>query len=196
MRECPKCKKWTLDFDDYFGRFRCLNPECGWMPPSAAEREIRLLQSRTPPIELDAVQIPQVGLTLTPSYDAENDAFSVDFGLSEPTFDLPEPDGRMIWRIGRRGGDIAGFTIVGVRDGGISEISVELIARRKEGIERRLRRVPDVVSRGRATKGLIEEVIVTAVTDDEALPSTSPEVEGAWKEVVTRVHELTGGARR
>lgn len=196
MRECPKCRKWTLDFDDYFGRFRCLNPECAWMPPSAAEREIRLLQSRTRPIEFHPVEIPQLGLTLTPSYDGENDAFSVDFGLSEPTFDLPEPDGRMIWRIGRRSGAIAGFTIVRVREGGISEISVQFIARRKEGIERRLRRIPDIVSRGRATKALIEEVTVTAVSDDEALPSTSPEVEGAWKEVVSRVHKLIGAGAR
>jgi len=196
MRECPKCRKWTLDFDEYFGRFRCLNPKCGWMPPSAAEREIRLLQSQTRPIELGPIGIPELRLTLTPSYDSENDAFTVDFGLGERAFDLPEPDGRMIWRIGRGSGAIAGFTILGVREEDISEISVEFIARRKEGIERRLRKIPDAVSRGRATKALVEEVIVTAVSDDEALPSTSAEAEGAWKEVVSRVRELTDAARQ
>jgi len=28
MRKCPKCNKWTLEFDDYFGRYRCFNPDC------------------------------------------------------------------------------------------------------------------------------------------------------------------------
>ena len=190
MRECPKCRQWTLDFDEYFGRFRCLNPECGWMPPSAAEREIRLLHSRRQPIELDSVQIPQLGLTLTPSYDAENDAFSIDFGLNEPAFDLPEPDGRMIWRVSRRSNIVAGFTILGVREGGISEISVEFIARRKGDIERRLRRITEALPRGRATKHLIEQVTVTAVSDEELLPCTNAEVESAWKEVVSRVQEM------
>lgn len=192
MRECPKCRKWSLDFDEYFGRFRCLNPECGWMPPSAAEREIRLLHSDAQPIELDPVHIPELELTLTPSYDSENDAFSVDFGLREPTFDLPEPDGRMIWRISRGSGVAAGFTVIGVREGGISEISVEFIARRKEGIERRLRRIPHILSKGRASKDLIEQVTVTAFSDEELLPSPSAEVHGAWNEVVSKVRELTG----
>ena len=191
MRECPKCRKWTLDFDEYFGRFRCLNPECGWMPPSAAEREIRLLQSRSEPIELGAVEIPELGLTLTSSYDTENDAFSVDFGLNDQTFDLPEPDGRMIWRISRRTDVVAGFTILGVREGGISEITCEFIARRKEDIERRIRRIPQVLSKGRATRDLIEQVRVTAVSDDELVPCANEEVEGAWREVVSKVQELT-----
>ena len=192
MRECPKCRKWTLDFDEYFGRFRCLDPECGWMPPSAAEREIRLLQSRREPIEFEPLHIPELELTLTPSYDSENDAFSVDFGLRDPAFDLPEPDGKMIWRIDQRSGAVAGFTIVGVREIGISEIGVELIARRKEDIERRLRSIPHVLSKGRATKALIEQVIVTAVTEEDLVPASSPEIEGAWKELVSKARELAG----
>jgi len=191
MKHCPKCGKWTLDFDQYFGRFRCLNPECGWMPPSTAEREIRLLQNYGQPTTLDSVDIPQIGLTLTPSYDHENDALSVDFGVDEPTFDLPDPDGRMIWRIGRRSEMVAGFTIVGVREGAISEITIEFIARRKGDIERRLRRIPGMLSRGRATKDLVEQVVVTAVADEELVPSDNPEVEGEWNKVVSKLRELT-----
>ena len=117
MRQCPKCRKWTMDFDEYFGRFRCLASDCGWMPPSTAEREIRLLRSHTQPTRLESVTIGELGLTLTPSYDAENDAISFDFGLDEPTYDLPEPDGKMIWRIVRSTDRVAGFTIVGAREG-------------------------------------------------------------------------------
>lgn len=191
MRRCPKCKKWTLEFDDYFGRFRCFDPECGWMPPSTAEREIRLLRSHKQPLTLDSVEIPDLGLTLTPSYDPENDALSVDFGLDEPTFDLPEPDGRMIWRIGRRSDAVAGFSILGVREGSISEVSVQFIVRRKGDIERELRRVPAMLTRGRASRELIERVVVTAVSDEHEAPATSPEVEGRWREVVSRIEGLT-----
>ncbi len=28
--KCPKCKKYAIEFDDYFKRPRCF--ECGWMP--------------------------------------------------------------------------------------------------------------------------------------------------------------------
>lgn len=190
MKECPKCRNWTLDFDAYFGRFRCLNPECRWMPPSTAEREIRLLQSHAEATVLDSVAIPELGLNLTPSYDAENDALSVDFGIDEPTFDLPEPDGIMIWRIGRRSNVVGGFTIVGVQEGAISEITIELIAQRKVDIERRLRRIPAVLSKGRATKTLVEQVVVTALTDQETCTPATPQMESAWSDVVSRVQEL------
>ena len=90
MRQCPKCQQWTMDFDEYFRRFRCLDRECGWMAPSSAEREIRLLRSYAQPTRFDPVAVPDLGLTLTPWYDPASDALSVDFGLDEPTFDLPE----------------------------------------------------------------------------------------------------------
>lgn len=192
MRKCPKCQKWTLDFDTYFGRFRCLAPECAWMPLSSAEREIRLLRSHTRPTRLPSVSIPALGLTLTPSYDSTNDAFSVDFGLDEPTVDLPEPDGRMIWRIGRRSDVVAGFTIVGAKEGAISEITIQFIARRKEDIERGLRRIPGALTRGRVTKDLIDEIVVTAVSREQSVPEESPEIERPWKQMVDRLQELAG----
>ena len=191
MRKCPKCRRWTLDFDGYFSRFRCLNPACGWMPPSTAEREIRLLQSDKEPIRLDSVPIPELGLTLIPTYDLENDALSVDFGLAEPTFDLPDPDGRMTWRIARHSDMVAGFTIVGIREVGISDITIEFIVRRKGDIERRLRRFPGTLSAGRTTRDLVEQIVVTAASDERLSPSSGPEIESAWKEVVNRVQELT-----
>ena len=195
MRKCPKCEKWTLDFDEYFGRFRCFDPECGWMPPSSAERQIRLLRSHTQPTRLEAVNIPELELTLTPSYDPENDAFSVDFGLDEPTFDLPEPDGRMIWRIGWRSDTVAGFTIVRVREGAIAEITIQFIyyiARRKEDIERRLRKIPGALGRGRVTKDLLDEIVVTAVSDEATTPAEDSQVEDALKRVVDGLQqELT-----
>jgi hypothetical protein len=161
------------------------------MPPSTAEREIRLLESDTEPVNLGSLEIPELGLTLSPSYDHENDAFSVDFGLDEPTFDLPEPDGRMTWRIGRDSDMVAGFTIVRMRESGISGITIEFIVQRKEHIERRLRRIPGILSKGRATRDLVEQVVVTALSDEPVPRSPSPEVESAWKNVVNRVQQLT-----
>ncbi len=133
MRQCPKCQKWSMDFDEYFGRFRCY--DCGWMPPSTAEREIRLLRSYKQPLKLDSQEIPELGMTITPVYDVENDALSFDFGLNEPTIDLPESNGRMIWKIGLNSGKVAGFTIIGARELSLSHISIQFIARRKEDIE-------------------------------------------------------------
>ena len=129
-----------MDFDEYFGRFRCLASDCAWMPPSTTEREIRLLQSRKQPKRLESVNIPELDLTLTPSYDAENDVISIDFGLDEPTIDLPEPDGKMIWRIGQQSDRVAGFAIVGARGRALSVIGIQFIVRRKKDIESRLPR--------------------------------------------------------
>lgn len=190
MRQCPKCDKWTMDFDDYFGRFRCFDGQCGWMPPSTTEREIRLLRSHTQPTRLKSVEIPELELTLTPSYDPENDAFSIDFGSNEPTFDLPELDGQMIWRIGRRSDRVAGFTIVGARKASISGISIEFIVKRKRDIEERLQRTQEAVLTGQATRYLIDQVIVMALSKEEPVAPPSPEVQNVWREVVSKLEEL------
>jgi hypothetical protein len=161
------------------------------MPPSTTEREIRLLRSERQPIRLDSLEIPALGLTLTPSYDPENDALSIDFGLDEPTVDLPDPDGRMTWRICRHSDTVAGFTIVGMRELGIPGITIESIVQRKEDIERRLRRIPATLSKGRATRDLVEQVVVTAISDEATHWSPSPEIESAWrKKVLDGVQEL------
>ena len=189
MRQCPKCDNWTVDFDDYFGRFRCFNAHCGWMPLSAAEREIRLLRSHQAPTRLASVEISDLGPTLTPCYDPENDALSVDFGSEEATFDLPEPDGRLIWKIGRRSDSVVGFTILGVREGAISKVAIEFIVKRKQDIERELRRIPGIGAKGRVTRDLIERVVVTAVSD-AAPEEHDPEMESTWTDVVNRVKKM------
>jgi hypothetical protein len=190
MRKCPKCQKWSMDFDEYFSRFRCY--DCGWMPPSTTEREIRLLRSYKQPQKLlDPREIPELGMTVTPVYDAENDALSFDFGLDEPTFDLPDPDGRLIWKIGRNSDNVAGFTIIGVNKLSLSQISVQFIARRKEGIERSLRRIPAALLTGRVTKNLIEQVIVTAVAE-EPNETTTSEGDTFFREVESKLVQFTG----
>ncbi len=192
MRKCPKCQNWTLDFDEYFGRFRCYDAECGWMPPSTAEREIRLLRNHEQPtkIELESKEIPELGMKLTPYYDIENDALSFDFGSEEPTIDLPDPDGRMIWKIGRNSENVTGFTIIGAKKWSISHIGIQFIIRRKNDIERGLRRIPITLIGGRATKDLIEAVIVMAVTED-AHSGTNVEDDQFFKEVESKLEELT-----
>ena len=167
MRRCPACGKWALDFDDYFGRFRCYNPECAWMPASTAERELNILRTHKKPTIFTSVQIPELGITVTPSYDPDNDAFSMDFGFDESTFDLPEPDGRMIWKIGYRSDSVVGFTILGAKKWGISQIGVNFIARKNE-IEHGLRKTYGLLSSGRVTREAIEHIVVTAVSDISA----------------------------
>ncbi len=192
MRQCPKCGKWSLDFDGYFGRFRCLDSECTWMPPSTAERKMRLWQRHEEPTRLAPLEFRELGLTLTPFYDKEADVLSVDFGLDEPTFDLPESDAQMIWQIGRESDQVAGFAIVGVKEGAISKITIQFIVSRKEDIERRLQRSSSFLSRGRATRALIEEVIVTAVSDLKPVLTESPRAESAWQDVGKQAQQLAG----
>src|SRR4030042_4951461 len=119
MRKCPKCNKWTLEFDDYFGRYRCFNPDCEWMPPSAAEREIRILKERKEPQIVYSEHIPELGTNVVVKYDSVNDTLSFDFGQEDMTFDLPESDGRMIWKVARSNNTIVGFEIIEAKHFGI-----------------------------------------------------------------------------
>jgi hypothetical protein len=109
MKRCPKCNKWTLEFDNYFGRFRCFNPDCNWMPKSSAERKIRLLESHQEPTPVTVETIPELGLTAAVAYDKLNDVLGFDFKPGESTFDLPEPDGRIVWKVAYKTGDLVGF---------------------------------------------------------------------------------------
>ena len=190
MRQCPKCQKWTMEFDEYFRRFRCLEPDCGWMLPSSAEREIRSLQSYAQPTKFDPVCVPGLGLVLTPSYDPTSDSLSVDFGLDEPTFDLPEPDGMMIWRIGRQSKTVAGFTIARAIEGAISQVTVQFITGRKQDIERGLRAIPFTGGRNQVTRDLIDQVVVTAAARERPAVVGDLESESAWKKVVDRLRRL------
>lgn len=165
MTKCPQCGKWTMDFDDYFGRFRCFDQDCGWMAASSAEREIRLIKTQKRPQLLCEQKVEELGIILTCAYDAENDALLFDFGADEPTFDLPEPDGRMVWKIGYRSSSVGGFIILAATRLGVSQVQVNILGR-KERIERKLKTLPDAIAAGRATRMLIERVIVGADQDE------------------------------
>jgi hypothetical protein len=160
------------------------------MAPSTTERELRRLRSHKQPIEVESLQVPELGLSIRVSYESENDALAFDFGSDEPTIDLPEPDGVMIWQVGRHSGRVAGFTIVDAWKVAISEITIKFIAHRKETIEQCLRRVPGALATGRVNRNLIDEVRVTAVCEEPTRLSPSPAAEGRWKEVVKRVQKL------
>ena len=190
MRKCPACDKWTLDFDEYFGRFRCYSHECGWMPASSAERELSLLGAEIQPTGLQAVPIPELGLTVTSSYDRENDALSVDLGLDEPTFDLPEPDGRMIWKVGHRTERIVGFTILGANRWRVSTLKIELIARRYGQIEQGLQRTSGMLASGRMTKDVLEQIIVTAFSEDQHVHERTSPMDAALQQVIDSFEKL------
>jgi hypothetical protein len=190
MKKCPACDKWTLDFDEYFGRFRCYSPECGWMPASTAERELSLLGAETQPTPLPAVQIPELGLTVSSSYDREHDALSVDLGLDEPTFDLPEPDGRMIWKIGYRTDRVVGFTILGANKWRVSTLKIELIARRYDSIKQGLQRTSGILASGRVTKDVLDQIVVTAYSEDQLAHERFSPVDAALRQVIDSFQKL------
>ena len=168
MRKCPKCHQWTLEFDDYFGRYRCFNPDCEWMPSSAAEREIRLLEERKEPEIVWSEHISELGTDVIVKYDSVNDTLSFDFGPEDITFDLPESDGRMLWKVSRNTNTIIGFDLLEAKRFGVSEVRVDITAR-KEDIERNLSRIKGAFSSGRPTRLLITSVAVKRVTDEPEL---------------------------
>lgn len=168
-----------MDFDQYFGRFRCFNPDCGWMATSSTEREIRLLRSQKKPQRLGQKHIEELDITLTCDYDSENDAIVADFGLNEPAFDLPEEDGIMIWKISHRTGSVTGFIILGAKEFHVSEVSVD-VAVRKESIERGIKCVAGAISGGRATKFLVEKVLVETHRETQEVPRFASEMKDAF----------------
>lgn len=48
---------------------------------------MRLLERHEELDRLKSIDLPELGLTLSLSYDKEADILAVDFGLDEPTFD-------------------------------------------------------------------------------------------------------------
>ena len=166
------CKIWTLEYDTYFGRYRCFNHHCEWMPSSSAEREIKLLESYQEPVVVDREEVPELDLTITVTYDKVNDVLDFDFGLCEATFDLPEPDGRIIWRIAHRSGTVVGFVILEAKELGTSQVQVN-IAARKENIEQNLKTVPEAFSSGRPTIMLITSVAITAESEQAQASSSA-----------------------
>jgi hypothetical protein len=183
MKKCPNCDKWTLDYDEYFGRFRCFDADCGWMPPSAVEQDIRLEEEHGEPQQLTKVKIPDIDLVFSSSYDAVNDILMFDFGLSEGTFDLPEGDGRLVWKIGHATGSVAGFSILEARRLDISTIRINIEAR-KETIERILRNTPMVVSSGRASRTLIDNVEVIASTEKKE--EDQSQISSAYQDAINK----------
>jgi hypothetical protein len=153
------------------------------MPRSSVERELRLLRMHRRPQLVCSTRIEEVGLTLTCSYDPENDALLFDFGLDEPSFELPEGDGRMVWRIGRQTGSVAGFTILEAKRFGVSEVRVDIDAR-KQDIERGIRSVPTALASTRPSRVLIESVVVMAQERQEPVASHAPLIGPAFNEAL------------
>jgi hypothetical protein len=156
------------------------------MAISSVDRQIQLLRKHERPQNVLTEHIPELGLTVTSEYDSENDALSFDFGLNEPTFELPEGDGSMVWKIGRHSGSVAGFTILEPRRFGIAQVRIDIkaVKERKDAIERGLRRVPHALALGRATRVLIESVAVTASSSEEAVPPSAPSGDDAFQKAI------------
>lgn len=181
---CPKCNQWTLEFDEYFGRLRCFNPDCLWMPASSVEREIKKLKSHERPTIIDDKSLEHLGIQFKVQYDHENDILSFNFGFKEASYEMPEPDGIMIWEIGKVTGNVVGFLILDAKVHGISGVEIQIASRaaKKDEIEKWVRKHPSAFASGNITKLLIESVEVTthAGSGDEQLDTEiKSAVEGA-----------------
>jgi hypothetical protein len=161
MRQCPICKHWALEYDDYFGRYRCFNPDCEWMPASSAEREINLLETGRQPKIVCEEYVPPLNLTISVTYDPVNDVLGFDFGLGKQAVDVPEPDGRLVWKVDPQTDTVVGFELLEAKRIGVSEVRLD-IETRKRDIEQNLKRLPRPFLCGRPTQLLITSIAVLA----------------------------------
>lgn len=170
MRRCPMCGSWTLEYDDYFGRYRCFSPECEWMPASSTEREFKLLESRKQPKIVHSEHAADLDLNITVTYDSINDVLGFDFGLSKRGVDLPEPDGRLVWKIDTETDTVVGFEILEAKKIKVSEVHIDILTRKRD-IEQNLKRLPQPFFCGRPARPLITSVAVAAKTHEPSVPT-------------------------
>jgi hypothetical protein len=111
-----------------------------------------------------------------------------DFGLDEPTFDLPEDDGIMIWSMGRRTGSVAGFSIFKAKELDIGEVTVN-IAARKMSLEEAIKKFPEQAFIGRPSRLLVEQVFVSTKGTEEAR-AQAKQIQNAVDENLDRFREL------
>jgi len=96
----------------------------------------------------------------------------------------------MTWRIGQHSDRVAGFAIVGAKEGALSAIAFNSSFGEKKTLKADCR-VSRRVSKGRVTKHLIDEIIVTAVTDKQDVPENTFHGEQAWNGIVDKLSALT-----
>lgn len=161
MKQCPKCNQYAMDFDEYFGRYRCFNANCTWMPPSAAERQLRLLERGVEPSVVDQFDLGDIGVSIRVVYDEVNDILAFNFDAEEPQFDYPSDDARIAWRVGRNTGQLCGLIIYSAKEFGLSEVCLDIIVARiglaAKGITGQL--VP--ITSNKPTRIVIDKIRVT-----------------------------------
>lgn len=160
MKTCPRCGKWSYEFDDYFERFRCRNPECSnRITSSSYERTLNLFKTFSQPEELVSIDLDNPNITVKTIYDNINDVLIFDSSSGEYIFELPDSnDDRIIWRVSTESASIAGFIILEVSQSDIDETEIQRIANRKYKIEGVLKELREIVSLGRATNILVESI--------------------------------------
>ena len=136
MNKCPKCKRWTLEFDEYFGRPRCLATDCGWMPPSRVQREMRRHFVYEEPITLAPVQVAGADEALMPHYDRPNDVVLGLLRQAQSSLEEePDDDARIIWLRAANHATLAGFMVLDTAGMDQSEVTVESLCSHKNELE-------------------------------------------------------------
>lgn len=136
MKTCPVCHSGALTFDEYFERYRCSNPQCGYMPPSSAERALnRIKNPGIIKIIDEHVEIPEIGFSMSIYHDTYLDSLIFDFDQMEPSIELPEEDGRMIWKISKATKKVTGFELLFVKSLNIHGVVLGIVSTKKQLIE-------------------------------------------------------------
>lgn len=191
MSKCPACNQWTLDYDEYFGRCRCFDPKCGWMPSSTADMRAKLTCDIAKMQHIGRTALPGLGITISAYYDGVSDALVFDFGLEEPTFDLPDENGRIIWRVGRITGAACGFVILGARKFGVQQVHFDITAR-KQAVEDSVRSTPQALAAGRPTRTLIEKITIGASTKVQVSSQSQKEATAFVRQAVEQFGKSIG----
>ena len=138
MTKCPACGNWSLDFDEYFGRYRCFRAACGWMPSSMAERCIEIGRSGRRPRPIGSICFDERHFHC--SYDRVNDVLILETrALDAPFIEVPDPLGTLAWRVSQSDFTVAGCDIVGVRRFGVPKALILGIPARIAAVQELLR---------------------------------------------------------
>lgn len=172
MTKCPICDEYSMALDGYFSRFRCY--KCGWMTPSSYEREMKLAEQQEQPVLLLKQYSADLDATITALYDSANDALVFNFGSEEPSVDIPEPDGILVWQVGCGTRRVTGFMIFRARERGTERVEINLDLRKKS-IEAGALNYPDSLSPGRTSSVMIENIIVKALQTKAELHNGVPD---------------------
>lgn len=90
-------------------------------------------------------------------YDDANDALVVQFGEDGPALEVPDPSGRMFWRVTRSGDSVVGLVILSASKWAVQELGSRLCSRR-QNVESKLRHLPSALKGSRSSRYIVSSL--------------------------------------